>query len=472
MPLDLFGTKDDSELFAELFAPDVLEQIFQAEFSTTTGKGVDRLNGFQFRRNARLDLQIASIKCLDGTFRFAPYLEVLRTKGRKKAPRLIGIPIVRDRVILHQLNRYLAAVFPERVPKNVAATYVRRIATDLTQSASQETWICGTDIRTFYDSIRKGRLIEVLRKRIKCVAAISLISHAVETPTIPKNARRGSHPTYRELHGVPQGLAVSNILASIYMQDVDEAMTRMDVTYFRYVDDVLMYGKEDAIRNAFRSLQGRLRRRGLSLHPLGSSKTQIATVYSSFSYLGYTFKWPAISVRESTVEKFLQSIASRFSDYLHNKTHRLARLTYLTPQRYQEIFLLELNDRIAGAISKNRRYGWIAYFNQITDLSLLRHIDHTISGMFKRLSDFGFRAPPQLKKISRAYYEMKFSPRGGYIRNYDLVESSTEMLEFLVSRGRVDPREPPLSEEQIKDRFDRYIHHTLASMHADEGVLY
>lgn len=463
---------DDAVLFAELFTPTALEEIFVEHFSTTTSKGVDRLNGFQFKRNSKVALQAASIKCLNGSFRFAPYLEVLKTKGREKHPRLIGIPVIRDRIIFNQLNKFLAAIYPERVPKNVAATYVREISADLLSNGGPDTWVCGTDIKTFYDSIERDRMIDVLKKRVKCEAAISLIRHALATPTVPKNARRSGYKSLKSEAGVPQGLAVSNILASIYMQEVDEAMNSLGVTYYRYVDDVLMYGDQELVHKAFRSLGGRLRRRGLSLHGVASGKTQIAPLHNSFGYLGYKFSWPMISVRESTIEKFLQSIASRFSDYLHNKSHRLAKFKYLTPDSLKSIFLLELNDRIAGAISAKRRYGWIAYFNQITDHSLLHRIDHTIACMFERLPDFGCVAPVGLKKLSRAYYEMKYSPHAGYVRNYDKISTTIEMFAFLNDRGRIDPEEAPLSDEQVKDRFDRYLHHTLASMHADEGVLY
>lgn len=114
-----------------LFSVAVLEAVFKEEFASTSGKGVDRLNGFQFASNAKVNLAAASTKCMTGKYRFSPFLEVLKTKGRDKNPRLIGIPTVRDRVVLHQLNKFLATLYPERVPKNVASTYVREIAIDL-----------------------------------------------------------------------------------------------------------------------------------------------------------------------------------------------------------------------------------------------------------------------------------------------------------------------------------------------------
>lgn len=462
---------DDSALFQQMFARDELVTVFKNDFAGSNCKGVDRLNGFQFSLNAVGDLSIASAKCLAGIYRFSPFLEVLKTKGRDKSPRLIGIPTVRDRVILHQLNKYLAILYEDRVPRNVASKYVRDIANDLSGKSVDDTWVCSTDIRNFYDSIRREQLLRVLARRIKCKSALKIIEHALATPTVPKNARRVRHKEYRTKKGVPQGLSISNILASIYMQGVDEGMSRMGIKYYRYVDDVLIYGECDSVELAFKSLKGRLNRRGLFLHPVGSSKTHIKPLSVNFGYLGYTFHMPVISVRESTIERFLQSIAAKFSDYAHNKAKRLERFKYLTVDRLKEIFLDELNERITGAISKRKRYGWIAYFNQITDLTLLYRLDRAIEGMFKRISDFNGQSPEELKKLVRSHFEMKFNPEGGYVRNYDKITTIAQKLKFLTDRGRVGPDEK-ITDEHINYRYEKYLRHIISAMHKDEGALY
>jgi len=458
------------ELFAQLFSPNALEAAFREKFATTTGKGIDRLNGFQFGRNSRIELATASEKILASSFRFTPYLEVLRPKSRDKQPRLIGIPSVRDRVVMSQLNKFLAFTFPERVPKNLASIYVRDISGDLKLCAMDATWVCSTDIRTFYDDIGQGRLLKLLRKKISCEAAIRLVGHAIATPTVPKNCRRSRHKVYAS-NGVPQGLAISNILASIYMKDVDDDMKNVGVKYYRYVDDVLMYGGEESVRKAFASLRSRLSYRGLKLHAEGSGKTHIQPLTKPFGYLGYTFDMPVISVRDSTVERFLQTIAAKFSDYRHNKSKRLERLQYLNEERLNDIFMLELNDRITGAISERRRYGWIAYFSQITDLTLLHKLDDAIAGMFLRLPEFGGKAPQNLKQLKRAYHEIKYRPLGGYARNYDIIDTIAQKLQFLIERGRVGESEA-ITDLQVSERFDRYRRKNLATMHADEGRLY
>jgi hypothetical protein len=406
-----------------------------------------------------------------GKYRFSPYLENLKFKGRDNNPRLISIPTIRDRIVLNQVNQVLAAVFSECVPRNIANSYIRSIASDLSGAAEETTYICGCDIKTFYDSIQHNRLLGLVEKKCDHAALQSLVKHAILTPTVPRNTRRQQYPKYKNELGVPQGLAISNILSAIYMEDVDTAMESNGVTYYRYVDDVLMYGSEGDVRKAYTSLRKRFQRRGLTLHTLGLGKTYIAPLTSPFGYLGYIFKWPHITVRDATIERLLQSFAAKFSDYLHNKERRLRKLSYLNDDRLKEIFLLELNERITGAISEGRRYGWIAYFSQVNDLSLLHRVDHTVTRMFERLAEFGNVAPSSLKKIRRAYFEMKYNPHGGYVRDYDAITTRVEKLAFLVERGRVGPTES-LTDEAIEARYQSYLQRILAAMHADEGAMY
>ena len=58
----LFASKliDDATLFTALFSPAELHAVFDAKFSKSTGKGTDRLNGFQFAARSAHELTIAS----------------------------------------------------------------------------------------------------------------------------------------------------------------------------------------------------------------------------------------------------------------------------------------------------------------------------------------------------------------------------------------------------------------------------
>ena len=91
--------------------------------------------------------------------------------------------------------------------------------------------------------------------------------------------------------------------------------------------------------------------------------------------------------------------------------------------------------------------------------------------MFRRLVSFGNKAPAGLKTFSRSYFEIKFNPYGGYIRDYDSITTRAEKLAFLQERGRIDPA-AALTDVQINARFESYRRRILSEMHKDEGAVY
>lgn len=98
-------------------------------------------------------------------------------------------------------------------------------------------------------------------------------------------------------------------------------------------------------------------------------------------------------------------------------------------------------------------------------------MDQAILGMLKRMHEIGDQAPNAVKKLSRSYYEMKFNPKGGYVRDYDLITTSAQKIRFLADRGRIDP-DVQLTDKQIEEIYDDYVKTVLAAMHSDEGEIY
>ena len=204
------------KLFKKLFSRRSLFEVYTEKFSKAAAKGIDRINGMQYSNRARQELKKTSEKCLSGTFRFTPYLEKLKSKGRGKKPRVISIPTIRDRVVLKQLNVFLCEGFPECVPKSIASTYIRSVADDLKDAMPDEVYVCSCDIEGFYDNIDKARLEYLLRKRIRSKGALSLIVHSLLTPTTSDNVNKKLRKKFFDYEkGVPQGLSISNILAAI-----------------------------------------------------------------------------------------------------------------------------------------------------------------------------------------------------------------------------------------------------------------
>lgn len=472
---EFFQTLPPYKLLTEFFSTVELKKTFDEKYLESGTKGLDRLSGNQF--NKKIDEYCSNInrKCMSGKYEFTPYAEVLQLKGRGKHPRVIGIPTIRDRLVLNQLKYLLAHTFPEYVPKIRANTLIHKISREIknievTGNSSTATVFC-CDIQKFYDEIDRDLLLAALQKRIKSKKVLKLIDSAINTPTVPRNYRRKDINLYSSTKGVPQGLAISNILAAIYLAEFDAELLQQQIHYYRYVDDILVFGNSLNVDKAKLLIEDRLADLGLKTHPVGGGKSHHGSLTDEFGYLGYWFQIPKISVRLSTQERFLQSIVGRFSDYTHNKNSRLERFKYLDEARLKEIFLSELNEKISGAISEKRRYGWISYYSEITDIELLKKLDRLISGLFKRLSDFNKQPPTTLKKLTRAYYEMRYSPMDGYIHNYDVLTTRVQRMQFLIDRGRLDPNRT-YNDEEINQTFDSYKAKILAELEPDDGTIY
>lgn len=449
-----------------------LTEIYNQKFKSSKTKGIDRLSGIQFGKQSKSQIRVIRNKCLKGTYKFSPYLELLSSKGRGKAPRLLAIPTVRDRMVLHALKEILFKVFPDCVPSKLANTYIHEINKFTANRKASEISFIRTDIKIFYASIDRNTLFSKLSKKIKSRRILSLIAKAIETPIVPKNYHRKERNKYSEESqgkGIPQGLSISNILASIYLNDLDnDIRNNTDVqVYYRYVDDILIFtdnNKLDEIDSIFKD-----KIKALNLQ-LNEQKTYKNTADHDLEYLGYRFELPKVTVKASSLERFLHSVAAKFSSYLHNRERMLKKFQNNT-SKIKEIFLADLNEKITGAISENRRYGWVFYFNAITDLSVLYKIDKIIADFFGRLDDFNKVDPPNIKKISRAFYEAKYNPKGGYIHNYDNYDNVKKKQDLLMERGWLDPKKE-YSKGKIEELYEQLKQKKLSELEKDDAILY
>lgn len=457
------------------------------KYASSSLRGTDRLSGIQFQAQLKPQLKTINTKCRKGNYNFAPYLEKLSVKGRGKSPRIVGIPTVRDRIALSVLKDLLSSIFSDCVPKNLANTYIYRIKSYLENNSSRKLSYFKTDITSFYDSIDRDLLKNKLKKRIKSKKIINLVDAAISNPIVPKNYSRKSLLRYATSTGVPQGLSISNILASIYLREMDLSFQEDEFFYCRYVDDILVLAPEDKICSIKENIIETIELEKLSLSQEKTELGKISRVDDKFEYLGYKFRLRlegnnnevkvVTSVRDSSKKRFIESIAAMFSRYCHSKNKRLRSLkkkkSKIKEADLIEFFILELNERITGAVSEKKRYGWIFYFNAISDLEMLYQLDKAIESMFLRRKEFHNSIPANLKSLVRAFHESKHSPLGGYIHNYNNYKTSSQKLLFLENRGKthlIRGRSP--DEKEIDRVFELIRGQYLSQLEADQSQVY
>jgi hypothetical protein len=65
------------QLLKLYFTNKSLINIYNDKFKSSLTKGIDRLSGVQFSKQAKFQLKVINKKCLKGEYIFSPYLELL-----------------------------------------------------------------------------------------------------------------------------------------------------------------------------------------------------------------------------------------------------------------------------------------------------------------------------------------------------------------------------------------------------------
>ncbi|HGP1705863.1 TPA: RNA-directed DNA polymerase, partial [Salmonella enterica] len=170
-----------------------------------------------------------------GDYRFNKYKLKLISKGRGKAPREISIPTIRDKIALRAICDFLQEIYQDVVSFDLPQDMVVSVKEAI--SEGEYDYFMKFDVANFYPSVVHEQLIKRLRAKIRDEKILSLISSAISSPTVSK-PRRDDLPSNC---GVPQGLSISNILAAIYLLNVDKYYrANKSIKYYRYVDDVMI----------------------------------------------------------------------------------------------------------------------------------------------------------------------------------------------------------------------------------------
>lgn len=418
-----------------------LDKLYQEHIILSAATGIDNLDHRKFWGIKESQISAISTKVLSGRFKFTKFKLKLISKGRGKVPREISIPTIRDRVALRALcdflvDRYKGVVNFE-LPQNVISHVNKSI------SSGRFDGFIKLDVSNFYPSIKHDELLSRLRRKIRNDEIVRFIHDAIRTPTVIKSSKLDSY----EPKGVPQGLSISNVLSAIYLINIDRIyLKREDIEFYRYVDDILIFCDKSKAKDISKDIISRFKKIGLDIHDPEKvpEKSSIGSVGERLDYLGYKFHGGLISARDASVENLKESIISIFTAYTHSQF------------KSKEFLLWRLNLRITGCIFQDKCKGWLFFFSEMNDESLLHRLDIFVSKIAKR---FSVDITP--KKFVRSFYEIKYNKYdSNYIPNFDSydIEQMKNVLEVYfkkdttgMAHGQIEYEFKKRLTKQVKD---------------------
>ncbi|WP_284989492.1 reverse transcriptase domain-containing protein [Arthrobacter sp. efr-133-TYG-120] len=394
-------------------APLNLRRTYEANVRHGMARGRDGVVASALEGNIDDVCRLISRKTRKGTYSFTSYRQLLMSKGAHRNPRILSIPAARDRIVLKSLAFLIQEIFPETKGK-VAQQKVAELRKSLEKN-SFDAFI-RLDVQNFYPSVSHEAIMRAVRRKVRKPEILSLIQGAIETPTLPDSAPRLDGQATR---GVPQGLPVSNLLAEVAMLRIDNQFCGVaTMKYIRYVDDIIILCASGDTEAICREVTAACAAIALTVHeprPTGS-KSKIGLIAHSFDYLGYVFAPNRITVRAESVSKLKSSIARVFTRY----KYETAGMPPGDPSRAKALSECQwkLNLVITGCIFDNQRRGWLHYFSQITDVSILKSLDATVQNFARR---FGLPPDFQPKTFTRTYWSITSGDDGDdpYVPNFN-----------------------------------------------------
>jgi group II intron reverse transcriptase/maturase len=305
--------------------------------------GVDGITKEQYEQERESNIRGLHQRLRKMEWRHQPIRRVHIPKEKGKT-RPIGISALEDKIVQGALREILEAVYEPLFHDGSYGFRRGRGARDALRALDKvlyngkAQWILELDVQSYFDSIDRKKLMEVLRERVVDGSLLRLIGKCLHVGVLD-----GEEYTEPE-EGTTQGSVLSPMLGNIYLHHVLDVWMEREVIprlrgradLIRYADDaVITFEHEDDARRVLGVITKRFEKYGLKLHP---EKTRVVRFTrpdkrvphgdgpATFNFLGFTHLWgrsrggrwvPQVRTRTARLRRFLVTVAEWCRDHRH-----------------------------------------------------------------------------------------------------------------------------------------------------------
>lgn len=297
-----------------------------------------------------------------------------------------------DRIFLSIVNNMFFELFPEFVHKSCKSYQSGIGCGKIVQEVSRQiietdATIVGVkmDLTKYFDTVPlkyideifdrmedkfgKSKIIDIVRKYYHTDLCFDIDGDLIE-----------------HYQSLKQGCAVASFLADAVLYRLDDLVSRLDVYYVRYSDDLLVLGKEWQIAKSV--IEGILKEMKMTLNP-----KKVEPVYKNrwVKFLGFNIKGNQITLHKGRVKSFQKEIEARtikqrnismtrainrVNDYLYKGDGQYSWATSVLPIINVERDIETLNafvmDALRACATKKKKIGGLGSVSDRDDYTILR----------------------------------------------------------------------------------------------------
>lgn len=297
-----------------------------------------------------------------------------------------------DRIFLSIVNNLFFEMFPEFVHKSCKSyqsgigcgKIVQEVSRQMIKSDTPEVGV-KMDLTKYFDTV-PIRYIDELFDRMESKVGKSKIIDIVRKYYHADLCFDINGDLIEHYQSLKQGCAVASFLADAVLYNIDNAVSKLDIYYVRYSDDLMALGRDWT--KAFNLIKNTLADMRMTLNP---KKVEIVYKDKWVKFLGFNIKGDQITLSKSRVKSFQKEIESRtikqrnismtrainsVNNYLYKGDGRYSWATSVLPIINVEKDIETLNsfvmDAIRACATKKKKIGGLGSVNDQPDHTILR----------------------------------------------------------------------------------------------------
>lgn len=298
---------ETSRLLEEVLRRENLETAYKRVVRNKGAPGVDGMNVDELMPYCRKHWEEIRGQLLRETYMPRPIraVEIPKPNG---STRMLGIPVVLDRLIMQALLQVLTPIFDPTFSESSHGYRPGRSTHEAVRCVQEYVkegyeWIVSLDLEKFFDRVNHDVLMSRVARRVKDKRVLRIIRRYLQAGIMKDGL------TSPRTEGTPQGSPLSPLLSNILLDELDKELEERGHRFCRYADDVTILVKSEASgKRVLASLERFLAKR-LRLK-VNREKSVVVRPWEG-KFLGYSFlKSTKLKTKVSTssVERFKKKL--------------------------------------------------------------------------------------------------------------------------------------------------------------------